>query len=650
MKKTISLILSIFAVLMSAHISIHASSSEVIITANQAEWKDGAGSTLSPISMNATEWGDGTRGGYSVELSDYSGAAVTYSELPAGLYELHYYLPRNNNSESGYGTGRSARILDNDIQVKDNNGTYDIISIKDHIYDSGYKNLGVFEFDGIDDYVKVTVNEDNKVVRGQWTPFLLSNHIKLVPVSENNAELLNAVNSADTAGALETAVSDYGQSFVDYDALYNMNAVYEKIILNKPQDGFTSSYQFKRVFDECVISSLTKVEIPASSFVWQGGGQTGVDNNGYRINWPPISISHHPDTYRAIVTFRFLNVEGIKKLDLKLNYDTTDQRTQNSAVIKKYSGDIYENPNSNKTQDKTMNSVNFTDMSENKKLMLSNKDITSDELILAIKENGYLSLYMEGDTIVYNDPNCGYLYLSLDSTLTAYYDLSYLGGLAELKYYDSTGTEIDADNVSIENEYITVKNVNGYNFADFEFLNTIKVKANDDELAESDYTVEKTDDATLKIVIKDGMKYDTKYTVSSDKYIEFEGDDFSYEFKAEFTTEDYPVEFSGINVKTLDGMNGKSVNIEAEIKNNSMPAFDAYLIINLYEQTPNGSKMIDSLLVSGKVEKNSPLTLSDSFTLPEGEADYFITSHIWDGFTTMNYVKMFNKESYQRID
>lgn len=652
MKKRISAIFAVLFAFALLNASIYAEG-ETIITADKAEWTDANGASLETEALSATGWGDGTRGAWDVAYTPGAAPTATFTSLPAGMYEVQYYLTKNSES---YPNGRSARILDTDVQLKDKNGTYDILSVKDYIYDYGYKSLGIYEFDGTDDYITVTLNDDNKVISGRWSAFFCVSHIKLIPVTEGHTELLTAVNAAASAADFKAAVSGYGTDFVDDEALFNMDGVYEKLAEKKPTGGFTSSYHFKRVFDECVTACLTKVEISASSFVWQNTA-ANVTSNGYRTNWTHVELTNMTTGEgRAIATFKLANTESIKKMELKLNFDdVVKKQAQNNAVITKYSGDKYENPTTNQEQNKTMNSVVFTDITKQKKLMFSKKDITDSELITAAQKNGYLSLYITADAIDYGDTN-GALSLKTDATLTVYYDLTYLGGDVALKYYDDEWDELNTKSAAAGNAFIAISTKSGADFADFDFLDTIAVTENGTALAADDYTLEKVDDATLKLTLKNGFKYESEYKITSEKFIKLDGDSRSYELNAGFTTEKYPTKFSGIEVKqggtavtSLDGLTGK-ISVSATVENNSLPEFKAYLAVNLYERTADGAKMIDSHMVHGTVTATAPLTLSGDFNLTSADTDYFITAHLLDGFTTMNYIKMYNTASWQKID
>lgn len=654
MKKRISLILCSLVAVTAMNIHVLAAG-ETIIGANQMTWTNDS-ATVKPIDLNA-EWGDGTNTPQNIAYNKNVEQKAAYDSLPSGTYRVSYYLTKNHLTD-GTDTGRSARILDTDVHITDKNGSYDIISVKDFIYDEGYKDLGVYEFDDTHKSISVTVNNDNNVVKGQWDAMFAVSHIKLEPVTEEHSDLLNAVNTATGADAIRDAVENVtiNDGFVDSDALFKMDDAYTEMYNSRPEGGWTSSYHFKRVFEQCVENQLTAVTIPSSSFVWQSSEANTV-SKGWRINWNPIELSHKQNSNVAVATFKFTNTEHIKRLNLKLNYDTASNTVQNSVVITRYSGDVYENASANKVEDKGMNSVVFKNLTTEKKQMLSAKDIADSEILDAIAENGYLSLYMRGDSLTYGDGNCGALKLSTDAQITAYYDLTYLGGEADLAYFAADDTAVDADSVAITNTSIKIKQADGKKFESFDFLDYITVQADGTDMATTDYTVAKVDDTTISLTLTDGFKYDTEYTVKSDKFINFEGDSLSYEFAAKFNTEKYPVEFSGITLKdggttvtSPDGMNGKTLTVEGTIKNNAVDEFDAYLVVNLYEQTENGAKMIKSLLQNGKIARNGSLSLNDTFNVPSENADYFITAYIWDGIKTMNFVKMYNTDSYQRID
>lgn len=651
--KKISLIFCAVFVFMIMNISVYAEETEIIITADQMEWFNNENIVDKTGTLSPTGWGDGVHTPRNMAYNQGDNPKTRYDMLPTGMYRVWYYLPKNHES---YDTGRSSRILDTNVRIIDKNETVDIISVKDYIYDEGYKDLGVFEFDETHRSIEITVNEDNKVIKGQFSPLFVISHIKLEPVYETNTELLESVNESESASDIQAAAETYGFDFIDCGALYNMDKVYEQLYTVRPQNGYSSSYHFKRVFEQCVDNQLTKATVPASSFVWQTS-EANAQNNGWRINWLPIGLSHKENSNVAVATFRFANTDGIKRISLKTNYDKSLNKTENNIVITKYSGDVYENASEEKIQDKGMNNVVFTDLVEPKRLMLAEKDITDEDLIEAIKENGYLSLYMKGDSISYPDVNCGQLQLSDDCKLTVYYDLTYLGGKADLRYFDSAGVQLDENSIPVTTGCITVKHIEEWSFTDFDFLNYIVVMENNTVLPSTNYTVKKIDEKTVAIELKDGFKYDTAYKVVSEKYVKFAEKTQSYEFEANFNTEKYPAEFSGIKllldgkpIQSLEKTSGKTIRVEADIKNNTLPAFDAYLIVNLYERTQDGTKMLNSLVKHGNIAKSEALEMNGSFNIPETDGDYFVTACVWDGFETMNFIKMYNGDSYQKID
>lgn len=649
MKKKISL--AICALLTWATLSVPAFAADTIIEAKDAVFTNN-GESVTATNYSTSEWGDGTHGARGFKYSAGWNPKAEYTSLPAGIYRVWYHVPDNHLGDY---SGRNTRILDVDIAVKDKNGTYNNVSVKDYILDNGYKDLGVYEFSGTGDSITITLNQDNKNIKGQWDPDFLVDHIKLEPLTEERADLLSAVNGAANAGDIETAVAEKGTNYVDEDALFDMSDVYDELYSSRPTDGWTSSYHFKRDFDKCVENGLTAVEIPASSFVWQTS-VANTESNGWRINWPPVQLTHKENTNIAVATFKFTNTDHIKRLELKLNPYSSDN-LQNNVVITKYSGDVYENPSSAKTQNTAMNKVTFTDLKKEKRLMLSAKDIADDQLLAAIEKNGYLSLYMRAEYLNYADTNAGKLELSEKCTITAYYDLTYLGGKASLSYSDSEGKALDAKSVPVTTESVIITGAKGKTFTDYNFMDYMSVYADGKKMAESEYSLTKLDDGSLEFKVNDGFAYAVSYSLESDKYVSFTGGKLSYEFAAKFTIEKYPAEFSGVKMKSdgktitsLKGIKGKSVSIESEIKNNSLATFDACLIVNLYEKTDNGIKMIDSKMKSGKIAKNGSIELTGTFEIPDTTADRFIAAYIYDGIKTMNFVKMYNSDSYVRID
>lgn len=79
------------------------------------------------------------------------------------------YLYPNYVTDTATQTGRNAAILDNDVTITDANGTHTTKSTKPDISYGGWVDVGVYEFSGDgNDSIKVSVNQDNKIVSGQW--------------------------------------------------------------------------------------------------------------------------------------------------------------------------------------------------------------------------------------------------------------------------------------------------------------------------------------------------------------------------------------------------------------------------------------------------------------------------------------------------
>lgn len=246
----------------------------------------------------------------------------------------------------------------------------------------------------------------------------MSSRVKLIPQTTDYSQLLSAVNKASNGAELKSATETYGKDLLDIKALNYMDDVYSSIIKQKPEGGFRSVYQYKNIFENTVNGKLETAVIDSSSFVWQNT-QTNADSLGYRINWEPVELTTGES--RAVVTFKVKDTLNIKALKLKLNPST---EFRNNAVIKKYSSDIIELPNTNNEQNKFMNSAVFEDLASPIKVTASPKYITDDAIINAIRKNGYISFYLVGDDVTYQSITASNKY-QLGATLTVEYDRTY---------------------------------------------------------------------------------------------------------------------------------------------------------------------------------------------------------------------------------
>lgn len=473
MKKILSFILSICILMMSGTYSVFASdidSNEVILSVNDAAWTlpDGLG-TLSMVS-----YGEGIPcvaavGADNAELTTEQldkNIYVTYSNIPQGVYKVEYFYPNSNDSNA---TGRNAQILDNDIIVTDANGTHEINSTKPSVTYSGWVDIGTYEFGGSQNSIKVTVNQDNKYFKGQWSRYFCSSQVKLIPVTEDHSALLTAVNAAADKAALKRAVIDNANGFVNISALKYMDDVYDKVLQEKPESGFSSVYAFKDVFEKAVDRALTKKSINSSSFVWQTT-TSAVTSSGYRINWAPVELGTG-DGARAIVTFKLDDVQNLQSMSLKLNL--ADGNTfSNPAKISKYSSSAITLPSANKIQDKTMMAdAAFTELTESIPVGVSDKEISNREVISAAKSTGYISFYIEPDTIQY----AGY-------TPSTKFDLT---AQLQVKYDNTADPTMNITEASVNTKALNTAKV--FDIAGFEKIASIAI--NGVELAADKYEI-----------------------------------------------------------------------------------------------------------------------------------------------------------------
>lgn len=484
MKKTISLILSLCMLTIPQFTTVtatenEATSNEVILSVSDAEWT--LTEDLATYNVSGADYGDENLKITAVGIKKSDGTTdmttalsseqlneniyVTYSKnIPQGAYKVMYLYP-DYVANPTYSKGRNVTILDCDLTITDANGTHTVKSTKPDIAYGGWVEVGVYEFSGnSSDSIKVSVNQDNKVVAGQWKKSFLSSEIKLVPQTTDYSQLLAAVNAATTVAEIKNATETYGGDLLDVNALNYMVDTYSEILTKKTEGGFKSAYQYKNVFEAAVSDKLDTIVINSSSFVWQNT-QNNVDSLGYRINWEPVQLESGEG--RAVVTFKVNDTLNIKALKLKLN---PSAEIMNNAVIKKYSSDIIEVPNSNEEHNKFMNSAVFEDLATSIKVTASQVCIKDDAIIKAIRKNGYISFYLVGDDITYQGTNAINKYL-LGATLTVEYD----------KTYNPNMSMASAD---VNNEAINTSKVfdlNGFSKID-------SVTVNETELADEKYS------------------------------------------------------------------------------------------------------------------------------------------------------------------
>lgn len=428
MKRILSFILSVCVIMMSGAFTVLAEenvSDVVTLSVNNAVWTLPDG--LKKIDSN--DYGADVPTAVVVQDNDDNSETtleqlgtntyVTYSDIPSGVYKVEYFYPTFSGNSSV--TGRNSQILDQDLEVTDANGTHTVKSTKPSVTYGGWVEIGTYEFGNTGNSIKVTVNQDNKIFKARWDRRFASSQIKLTPVTEDHSALLTAVNAATTASVMKTAVNNNANGFVNASALKYMGDVYQTLVTNRPTAGFTSAYAFKTAFDDAVEQKLTKQDVTSTSFVWQNTEQN-VTNSGYRINWSPVEIGNASTLKsRAIVTFKLDNVQNLKSMSLKLNANSDDD-FKLPVKITKYSSSIITLPNANKEHNnQIMANATFTDLQTAIPIGVAKKEISDEAIIAAAKKNGYISFYIEPDTIDVGGDSL-ITKFKLEATLNAEYD------------------------------------------------------------------------------------------------------------------------------------------------------------------------------------------------------------------------------------
>lgn len=648
MKKKLALALSVTLMLGIAPLAVHAEE-EVILTVNHATWT----APGTAVGLATSEWGepgsDDPVKGVSLDNANISAGCnaentyVTYSAgIPVGEYDVYYWICGNHAATSPL--GRRMRVLDNDVLVTDKYGTKEIKSIKPSWYYEGYVNLGSYYFDGGNDSIKVTMNDEAFAARTQahGTPLIASTKIKFVP-ADQHTDLLGAVNTSETVDDVRMAIENYGGEYMTADALVFMNRVYEEILAGKP---YETAVQLKNQFDTSVESKTKTVEYASSMFAWQAP----VDAiNKFRVrNGMDITVSNsYPNMGKGLVTFDNISNEGIKSVEL----DLAATRTEFDIQLTKYSSDTYA---ASVGMDIYIEEANYTDFDDKVSIMPEGDKIDAEAIKTAVAQNGSVSLYLEPDRVDWIPAQVVSQYKT-DAILRVTYDISDVGGDVpfaasfedEIELSDGTPAKIEGNKV--------LKLKADKSFADIDFMDAADIKCNGEPV---DFTYELLDGDTIAITFNDGLKYDSAYTITCDnKYVYFQDDEQRFTFNFTFSTEKYPIEFSGLTVKvdgdevdTLSGANGKTVVAKGTVKNNSLEATEVTIMINIFENTDYGVKMVDSKIAKGSLSANDDIELiTTPFKLGE-TGTYFITANIWNNLKSMTPVKMYNTASYQRFE
>lgn len=613
-------------------------------TVIQVDTSMASGDNIEVQSLTGTGWGENGEGYGGISVGDVSrnglpkNAAITInSGIPSGLYDVYYWIVGNHENQN---KGRAGRILDQDLEIKDENGVHTVESIKPHFYYEGYVSVGRYSFSGDgSDYIKATVNEDNSVMRALNDHMILAaQKVKFVPVTDDYGALLSAVNGAATTDEMGETLRQHGGKLVDANALVYMEDVYSELLGHT----YSSSYELKSAFDKSVEKRLKTVTYESSSFAWRINTDTG-----YRVNRANVQMAAKLSA-SAIVTFGGIDGESLK--GLKLKPDATDIRT--NVIVKSFSGAVYDAPSGN--MDPNLKTTDFTELTNPVCMLNGATDLSEKQVLAAVSENGYISFYMEPETLNYNDENTAKVIYNPTAKLIATYDVSDVGGAAAFKGAFEDGKEIlSGTRVSKDNKVLTLSAVE--DFVSDDFISNISV-TNKGEAVK--FTAEKTDAKTLTITFSDGLEYDGAYKISSEKYIRFNGDEKRYLLDYSFVTEQFPIEFSGLTVKesgsvieNLDGIAGKSISVSAEIKNNTLGKTKLLLMVNLFDKTADGVKLISSAVKTGEISAGEALGISDKeFVVPADVTDCFMTVNIWDTFSDMNTVKMYNTASYEKFE
>lgn len=500
MKKITSILMSL-AVLMSAVIApVHAQTeNEIIIKAGESNFTVPAGTSVGGLGGDWAKDNEATYFAmYDLTANTPENTYITYTGMPAGEYELYYYICGSNNSD---GTYRSARALDCDISVTDAYGTYTTVSVKPYIGYSGYVSVGTYCFDGVDDTVKITANpDDNKTVNDLGQRMLVTHSIKLVPVAEHS-DLLSAVNSAANVRDVRLAVENLGGTYIDGNSLNYMGDVYKSILENRPANGYTNAHEIKIISDEAIKNGLTKSDVITSKlFVYNSG-------NGEYRHYAQANISGDGN---ALAMFKDIPMGNIKKVELKLDFVQIGQAT--NVEVMKAADSIYEKdfPVGQARNESEINAgITYKELSETKKVATGFKDITDEVLKSAVNKKGALTLLLMADYTLGND-------MGLCLNPVAYLRVTYDNTVDTSKMIKQASVNTSAANTSKVFDFdgfdsISSVKVNGTQLTDDQFgIKATRLKINADVFAQAgSYSIEISDgkdSRNCSLTLNDGIE------------------------------------------------------------------------------------------------------------------------------------------------
>lgn len=641
MKKIISICISLVVAMSAAINAVQAQTeNDIIIKADKSNFTYPDGTNVGGLGGDWAKDSEATYAvaNYNLNVNTPDNTYITYKGMPKGEYDVYYYIAGSDNSDGKY---RSSRALDSDVSVTDAYGTYTVESVRPYIGYKDYVNIGTYCFDGKNDEVKVTANSyDNRDVNWLGSRMLITHSIKLVPT--DHSDLLKAINSADDVQAVEEAVKSLGGTYIDKDSLVYMGDVYKEILNRKPETGYENSHEIKLVADRTIESKLTVNETDSYLFIWAPKSEPSVYRNY-------SNVASLEDGGNAVIMFKNLPTGNVKNVEL--NFELFDGGRSTNAIVSKAAGNVYENFPSGQARGDINSVIKYTDMTESKYVASGFKDITDDVLHNAINENGELSLYMTIDDMG-DSSNIRTLLIKPAARIKITYDKSDIAGNIDLTGTFEDGTDVTKDTeVSVGNKILTLKSEAP--ITDWDFLNDICVTSSYDVA----FTAERVSDTEFTINFIDDLKYGCSYVIESKKGTMIENDSRKYTMMFSFKSERYPIEYSGITlmkgtekITDIDSAKCGEIEAAASVINNTAGQTQMVIMVNLFERTADGVRMIESGIKSDSINSGEKLEFYKKFTIPDADGDYVIKSFVWNDFRQMSDIKFYNEDFATIVD
>ena len=103
-------------------------------------------------------------------------------------------------------------------------------------------------------------------------------------------------------------------------------------------------------------------------------------------------------------------------------------------------------------------------------------------------------------------------------------------------------------------------------------------------------------------------------------------------------------------ITDIDSAKCGEIEAAASVINNTAGQTQMVIMVNLFERTADGVRMIESGIKSDSINSGEKLEFYKKFTIPDADGDYVIKSFVWNDFRQMSDIKFYNEDFATIVD